>query len=93
MSWSEKGTIMPLSRVDNSEEAEFARAIAIALRHELDGRRSIIKIIGRWTGASDRAVKNWLAGRSVPSGFHLVTLMRRSDAVLKVVMVTADRET
>lgn len=43
MSWSEKGTIMPLSRVDNSEEAEFARAIAGVLRQELEGRRSIIK--------------------------------------------------
>ncbi len=92
MSRLEKGTIVPLSGVDNSAEAEFARALAAALRRELKGRRSIVKIIGRWTEASDRAIKNWLAGRSVPSGFHLVVLMMKSDAVLKVVMAAAGRE-
>jgi hypothetical protein len=91
MSRLEKGTIVPLSGVDNSAEAEFARALAAALRRELKGRRSIVKIIGRWTEASDRAIKNWLAGKAVPSGFHLIALMRRSDAVYEVAMAAAGR--
>ncbi len=42
MSRLEKGTIVPLSGVDNSAEAEFARALAAALRRELKGRRLTI---------------------------------------------------
>lgn len=86
MSWSEKGTIVPVSAVDNSDQQALASAIANALRRDLAGRRSIAKIIGRWTGASERAIKNWLMGRAVPSGIHLVALMRHSDEVFRVVM-------
>lgn len=91
MSLPEKGTIVPLSRIDNGAEAGLAMAIAVALRAELGSSRALVKTIGRWTGASDRAIKNWLAGRAVPSGLHLVALMRRSDAVLTAVMIAAGR--
>jgi len=91
MSLPEKGTIVPLSGVDNGAEADLARAIAAALRAELGRSRALVKTIGRWTGASDRTIKNWLAGRAVPSGLYLVALMGRSDAVLTVVMIAAGR--
>jgi hypothetical protein len=91
MSLLEKGTIMPVSGVDNDCEPGLAKAIGVALRLELRGRRSVVKIISRWTGASDRAIKNWLAGKAVPGGVHLVALMRHSDEVMRVVMAAAGR--
>ena len=91
MSWPEKGTKVPLSSIDNAGEHDLAGAIAAALRTELTGRRAVAKIIGRWTGASDRAIKKWLAGRAVPNGLHLVALMRHSEAVTRVVLSAAGR--
>jgi len=46
----------------------------------------------RWTGASESAVKNWLAGSHGPSGEHLVSLMRHSNTVLATVLVMAGRD-
>jgi hypothetical protein len=46
----------------------------------------------RWTGASERTVKNWFAGTSGPSGQHLVAVMRHSDAALESVMILAGRK-
>ncbi|MCB1501374.1 MAG: hypothetical protein KDK07_16575 [Bauldia sp.] len=45
----------------------------------------------RWTGATERTVKNWLAGESGPSGEHLVSLLRHSDATLEAVLLLAKR--
>ena len=92
MSLPEKCTIVHLLGVDKGSESDFAKAIGVALRSEPELRRALVKKIGSWTGASDRAIKNWLAGTSVPSGFHLVTLMRKSDAVLDVVMTASGRK-
>lgn len=91
MSLPEKGRKLPLSALDNSEAAELAGAIARALRSELGARRAMVKVIGRWTGASDRAIKEWLAGRAVPNGLHLIGLMRYSEAVTRVVLSAAGR--
>jgi hypothetical protein len=44
-----------------------------------------------WSGAGERTVKGWLAGSSGPSGEHLFSLLRRSEAVYARVMVQADR--
>ena len=46
----------------------------------------------RWTGASERTVKNWLAAKSGPSGEHLVALIRHSDAVFEALMRLAGRD-
>jgi hypothetical protein len=45
----------------------------------------------RWTGASERSVKYWFAGERGPSGEHLLSLARHSDAVLIVLLALADR--
>ena len=45
----------------------------------------------RWTGAGERTVKTWLGGISGPSGDHLISLMRHSDAVFAVVLNLSDR--
>jgi len=47
-----------------------------------DSHRAI-KVTMRWTGAGERTVKNWFAGRNGPNGQHLVELLRRSDEVLR----------
>ena len=75
----------------SSDAAEFSAAIAAALRRELGSTNAAIKTAATWTNTNDRTVKNWFAGRSTPSGLHLVALARHSDEVLYLVLLTADR--
>lgn len=70
----------------------FAEEIARALRQELGRTGSAVKTAARWTGASERTAKNWLAGTYAPSGEHLVALARHSEQVLATVLVLAGRE-
>lgn len=46
---------------------------------------------GDRSSASERTVKYWLSGERGPSGEHLVSLSRQSDAVLIVLLSLADR--
>jgi hypothetical protein len=92
MSRTKQGNILPYFNVDNQDDAQFASDLSRALRAELRPRRSWAKIVARWTGASERTAKNWLAGRMVPNGYHLMLLMRHSEAVTKVVLAAAGRE-
>ncbi len=92
MSLPEECTIVHTLMLDKAAEPEFARALAHALRVELRVMKTPAKVIGRWTGASNRAIRNWLAGTAVPSGFHLVRLMRYSDLVMMTVMAAARRD-
>jgi hypothetical protein len=78
---------MPLQ----SRDSRFATMIADALRHTLGDTRRAVKTAVRWTGASERTVKNWLAGVTGPSGEHLIDLIRESDAVAEAVLMTAGR--
>jgi hypothetical protein len=48
--------------------------------------------VASWTGANEKTVKNWFAGRYGPSGEHLAVLVRRSDEVLSTFLVMAGRE-
>ncbi|WP_368911882.1 hypothetical protein [Taklimakanibacter deserti] len=70
----------------------FNRAIATALRRELGSTHQAAKIVMRWTGASERAVKHWLAGTHGPSGEYLVDLLRNSDEVFRVVLELSGRQ-
>jgi hypothetical protein len=80
-----KGSVLP-----NGENlGPYPRAIAYALKRELGPTHQAVKIIMKWTGASERTVKNWLAG--IPSGQHLVELIRNSDSVLQVFLTMAGR--
>ncbi len=92
MSLPEECTIVHTLTLDNATEAEFAKALAQALQAELRVMGVPAKVIGKWTGASNRAIRNWLAGTAVPSGFHLVRLMRYSDLAMMTVMATARRK-
>jgi hypothetical protein len=70
----------------------YSRAIAAALRGELGETHQAIKIVMRWTGAGERSAKNWLGGTRGPTGEHLLSLIRNSDAVLNAVLRLAGRE-
>lgn len=88
--FSKKGNSFPVGR-DTLTDAEFAQVIASALKVEFGSARNGAKIITKWTGVSDRTAKNWLSGKNAPSAMHLVLLARESNAVLKAIMLLADR--
>lgn len=72
-------------------EQQYAMAIGTALRSELgDGHRAA-KTVMNWTGASERSAKNWLSCKRGPSGWHLILLTRKSDAVASAVLRLAER--
>ncbi|WEK46404.1 MAG: hypothetical protein P0Y56_15550 [Candidatus Andeanibacterium colombiense] len=73
-------------------ERDFAAMLSKALVMELDGTHRAVKTVMRWTGASERCVKHWLAGTHAPSGAHLIQLMRHSDQVMYTVLLAAGRE-
>ena len=69
----------------------YPKQVAAALRAELGTTHQAVKTVMRWTGASERTVKNWFAGTHGPSGEHLVALAQYSDEVLEVFLVLAER--
>lgn len=86
-----KGKELPL-RAKRQELAHgYALAIGEALSEEVRRGASIKKVM-RWTGASERTVKGWVAGSSAPSGEYLVGLLRASDLIFERLLVLADRE-
>ncbi|MBK4218109.1 hypothetical protein JJJ17_19455 [Paracoccus caeni] len=70
----------------------FADEIASALKRSLGNARAGAKVVASWTGANEKTVKNWFAGRYGPSGEHLVALARHSDEVLGIFLAMAGRE-
>ena len=64
---------------------DYAELIADALRREHDETHRTVKTIMRWTGASERSVKNWVGGVSGPSGYFLMRLCMKSPAVRELV--------
>ena len=85
-----KGNSFPIGR-DMLTDVEFAQVIASALKVEFGSTRHGAKTIMKWTGVSQRTAKNWLSGINAPSGVHLVLLARESNAVLKALMLMAER--
>ncbi|MEM9576305.1 MAG: hypothetical protein AAF999_04740 [Pseudomonadota bacterium] len=71
--------------------SEYRQAISAALSQELGGAGRAAKATMRWTGASERTVKNWISASYGPTAEHLVELMRHSDTVFAVVLELAGR--
>lgn len=69
----------------------YAAMIAAALRKELRSTCRVIKTAMRWTGASERTVKLWLAGQVGPNGQHLIGLIRNSDDVFDGLLALTHR--
>lgn len=71
---------------------DFAKAVSVALREELGSTHAAAKTIMRWTGASERTAKHWLAGTHSPCGWHLILLARESEATMATLLMLAGRE-
>jgi hypothetical protein len=82
-----KGTIVHL----DASLAGYREAIAAALVEDLGLTHRAVKTAMRWTGASERTVKYWLAAERGPSGDHLIALARHSDAVYLTILLMAGR--
>lgn len=90
--WLQKtGNIFP-NKASPVSAALYASAISQALRHELGETQNAVKIVARWTGASERTVKNWFAARCGPSGEHLISLAQHSSDVFEVLLLLAGHE-
>ncbi|MFV0444317.1 MAG: helix-turn-helix domain-containing protein [Planctomycetaceae bacterium] len=83
---------MPESSCAHRAVADYRTVIVAALRDELGLTHQAVKTALRWTGASERAVKYWIAGERGPSGEHLIALARHSDIVFHMVLLLADRQ-
>ena len=70
---------------------DYRLEIAAALKRELGGSHQAIKASMKWTGASERTAKNWLAGAHGPAGEHLIELMRHSNEVAETVLALCGR--
>jgi hypothetical protein len=87
-----EGNKFPNTTTARNASVNYPQAIATALRAELGNSHQGAKTAVRWTGASERTVKNWFAGRKGPRGEHLISLIRHSNGVLEAVLRLADRE-
>ena len=87
-----KGNVFPNADGEARLEVNYRQTIATALRQELGGTHRAVKTTMRWTGASERTAKNWIAGSHGPSGEHLISLMRHSDEVLIGLFTLAGRD-
>lgn len=85
----EKPTTTVKAAGRGSTERTFAEEIAAVLREDLGSSRAAVKTLVDWTGANERTVKNWMAGRYGPSGPHHADAEVRRVVVL--VLKLADR--
>jgi hypothetical protein len=87
-----KGKFFPGSARTTRHGVNYVSVVAAELRRELGDTHQAVKTVMRWTGANERTVKNWLAGRYGPNGKHLIHLFRHSDVVLDAFLRLAGRE-
>jgi len=92
MSLHKKGNFFPRRSAGHAAAMMYPQAIAQALRHQFGETRNAVKTVARWTGASERTVKNWFSGKCGPSGEHLIGLVHKSNDVLEVFLLLAGRE-
>ena len=86
-----KGNVFPNAGGEVRPGLSYRETVAAALRSELGETHRAVKQAMRWTGASERTAKNWIAGSHGPSGEHLVSLIRHSDEVLTNFFAMAGR--
>jgi len=86
-----KGNYFPGGTGPGKDKVSYPAAIAAALRAELGDSHQAVKTVMRWTGANERTVKNWMAGRRGPRGEHLLALIRHSNGALEIILQLAGR--
>ena len=70
----------------------FAEMVSTVLRRSVEGRPSALKLVARWTGASERTVKNWFSGSCAPKGDHFRELVRHCPEMLEAFLISIDRQ-
>lgn len=88
MSLSKKGKSFPSDFMD---KYTLAGVVSLALRQAADNKELTIKKVVKWTGASEKTVKNWFSGHCAPTAEYMIVLMRHCDGVLTSVLRMADR--
>ena len=91
MSFLKKGKFLP-KKGNFFPKGSYAVEISLVLRQNLGNTHRAVKTLMRWTGASERTVKNWLSGSYGPRGAHLVALVHHSDEVLGAILRLSGRE-
>jgi hypothetical protein len=79
------------AKLADAEDFDFTAVIAETLRETFGGTAVSIKTVMGYTGAGERAVRNWFEGKNGPNGRNLAKLARNSDEVLEVFLLMADR--
>jgi hypothetical protein len=87
-----KGKVLHRSGGSDGSDEGYPARIAAALQQELGATHQAIKIVMRWTGASERTIKYWFAGAKAPNGVHLIALAQHSDRVLEAFLDMAGRD-
>ena len=78
--------------VEKSDGYDYTAVIAETLREAFGETGRSVKSVMAYTGAGERAVKNWFEGKNGPNGENLVMLVRHSDEVLEALLLMAGRE-
>lgn len=86
MSFPKTGIVLPKP---GHLDGRYAYLVGMVLRRSLGERLSAIKVVARWTGAGERTVKNWFAGRSGPCGDHFIELVRHCPDMLDEFLAAA----
>ncbi|MCK5362036.1 MAG: hypothetical protein KAR22_03660 [Gammaproteobacteria bacterium] len=78
--------------VEKFDGYDYTAVIAETLREAFGRSGRSVKTVMAYTGAGERAVKNWFGGKNGPNGENLVELVRHSDEVLEALLLMAGRE-
>jgi hypothetical protein len=60
--FTKKGKVFPVDAHAGNPALSYTAAIRAALREELGDSHRGVKVVMKWTGASERSAKNWLSG-------------------------------
>lgn len=77
-----KGKILPKITLN---EIETKERFAIALRKEMHAQYRTGKMVANALDVSEKTVKDWVAGKRLPSSLDLLALMRISSCVRQLV--------
>ena len=87
MSFQKTGKFLHKSKGAAGEKA-FAVMVATVLRGRFGDRPAAIKIVARWTGASERTVKNWFGGHCAPRGHFFQILVLNCPEMLDAFLLS-----
>lgn len=87
MSFRKTGKFLHKSEGEAGEDA-FAAMVATVLHGRFEERPASIKVVARWTGASERTVKNWFSGHCAPRGHFFRSLVLNCPEMLDAFLLS-----